>query len=52
MIFGSHGRPFFFDQGGRLTEKLGLRFTPTLVTRDGAGLRIDEIPLDDREAGR
>ena len=42
-----HGRTFFFDQGGRLKERLGLRFTPSLVTRDGAHLRIDEIPLED-----
>ena len=42
-----HGRPFFFDQGGRLAERLGLRFTPSLVARAGAHLRIDEIPLDD-----
>jgi len=42
-----HGRPFFFDQGGRLSHRLGLRFTPSLVAREGAYLRIDEIPLDD-----
>ena len=42
-----HGRPFFFDQGGRLKERLGLRFTPSRVTRNGAHLRIDEIPLED-----
>ena len=43
-----HGRPFFFDQGGRLAARFGLRFTPSLVTREGARLRIvTEIPLDD-----
>ena len=42
-----HGRPFYFDQGGRLAARLGLRFTPSLVTRDGAHLRITEIPVDD-----
>ncbi len=42
-----HGRPFFFDQGGRLAARLGLRFTPSLVRRDGAHLRITEIPLDE-----
>ena len=47
-----HGRPFFFDQGGRLAARLGLRFTPSLVTRAGARLRIDEIPVEDRESGR
>ena len=49
----THGRPFFFDQGGRLAERFGLRATPSLVTRDGAHLRITEIPIeDDPEAGR
>ena len=46
-----HGRPFFFDQGGRIARRLGLVFTPSLVRRDGAHLRITEIPLDDRAAG-
>ena len=46
----AHGRPFFFDQGGRLARRFGLRATPTLVTRDGAHLRITEIPLEDRHA--
>ena len=44
-----HGRPFFFDQGGRLAHRFGLRATPTLVERDGARLRITEIPLEDRD---
>ena len=43
-----HGRPFFFDQGGRIARRLGLAFTPSLVRRDGAHLRIAEFPLDDR----
>ena len=47
-----HGRPFFFDQGGRLAARFGIAATPTLVTREGtraggAHLRITEIPLDD-----
>ncbi len=46
-----HGRPFFFDQGGRLARRLGLAFTPSLVRRDGAHLRIAEFPLDDRDTG-
>ena len=48
----AHGRPFFFDQGGRMAARLGLRFTPSLVTRAGARLRIDEVPVEDRESGR
>ncbi len=47
-----HGRPFFFDQGGRIAARLGLRFTPSLVTRAGARLRIAEIPVEERESGR
>ena len=48
-----HGRPFYFDQGGRLARRLGLAATPSLVTRDGAQLRIEEIPLEDAaEDGR
>ena len=43
-----HGRPFFFDIGGRLTERFGLVRTPTLMTAEGAHLRLTEIPLDDR----
>ena len=41
-----HRRPFFFDQGGRLSARLGLAATPTLVERAGAKLRITEVPLD------
>lgn len=48
-----HGRPFFFDQGGRLSKRLGLRATPSVVTAEGSVLRITEVPLQDeaRPAG-
>ena len=42
-----HRRPFFFDQGGRLAARFGLRFTPSLVEQAGTRLRITEIALDD-----
>ena len=42
-----HRRPFFFDRGGRLAARFGLRMTPSLVAQDGARLRITEIPLED-----
>ena len=42
-----HGRPFFFDQGGRLSKRLGLRATPSVVTAEGPVLRITEVPLGD-----
>ena len=43
----THGRAFFFDQGGRLSRRFGLRATPSLVTPEGAELRITEVPLED-----
>lgn len=38
---------FYFDQGGLLTTKLGVRHTPTVVARDGQVLRLNEIVLKD-----
>lgn len=43
-----HGRPFFFDQGGRLAARFGLAATPVLIEQDGQQLRVTEIPLRDR----
>ena len=37
-------RPVFFDQQGTLTDKLGIRHVPALVTQDGKRLKIEEIP--------
>ena len=45
-----HGRPFFFDQGGRLAARLRLSLTPSLVEQAGSQLRITEIPVEDRES--
>ena len=36
-------RPVFYDQQGHLTEKLGIRHVPALVSQEGRRLRIDEI---------
>ena len=44
-----HRRPFYFDTGGRLAARFGLRFTPSLVEQAGSKLRIAEIPVADRE---
>ncbi len=41
-----HRRPFFFDQGGRLSARFGLSLTPVLVAQDGAQLRITEFPVE------
>ena len=45
-----HRRPFFFDQGGRLSARFGLSLTPSLVEQAGSQLRITEIPVEDRES--
>ena len=49
-LMRQHRRPFFFDQGGRLAARFGVRLTPSLVEQAGLQLRITEIPLDDRES--
>ena len=43
----AHGRAFYFDQSGALTERFGLRATPTRIRQEGLKLRIAEIPLDE-----
>ena len=45
-----HGRRFFFDTGGALAARFGLRFTPTSIAQAGTRLRITEIPVADRES--
>lgn len=42
-----HGRPFFFDMGGRLAARLKIRVTPTRAVREGGLLRLDETPVAD-----
>ena len=49
-LMRKHRRPFFFDTSGRLTARFGLRFTPSMVERDGMQLRITEVPVEDRES--
>ena len=51
-LMRQHRRPFFFDQGGRLAARFGLRLTPSLVEQDGRRLRITEIPVEDPESTR
>ena len=46
-LMRTHGRPFFFDQRGRLSKRFGLRATPSLVAAEGSMLRITEVPLGD-----
>ena len=49
-LMRAHGGRFFFDQSGRLSKRLGLRATPSVVAAEGSLLRITEVPLRD-EAG-
>lgn len=36
-------RPVFYDQQGALTDKLGIRHVPALVSQEGKKLKIEEI---------
>ena len=36
-------RRVYFDQGGRLTQRLGLQAVPATVTQEGTWLRIEEL---------
>ncbi len=48
-----HGRPFYFDLGGRLAERFAIRATPTVLSRrdapahGGTRLALIEIPVRD-----
>lgn len=44
----AHARAFYFDQGGTLTERFGIKATPARVRQEGLKLRIDETVLPDR----
>jgi len=46
-----HGRPFFFDQGGRLAARFEIAATPSLVAQAGTRLRITEIPVAELQPG-
>lgn len=37
----------YFDQGGKYSERLGIRVLPSLVSQEGKALRIDEIVVGD-----
>ena len=43
-----HGRPFFFDQGGRLANRFRLAVSPVRIEQDGQQLRVTEVPVRDR----
>jgi len=39
------GHPVYFDQGGKLTKKLGIQHVPAVVTQENLRLRIEEVCL-------
>ncbi len=43
-------RRFYFDQGGTLTTKFGIRHTPAVVSAAGSSLKISEVPLPHQPA--
>jgi conjugal transfer pilus assembly protein TraW len=44
---GQKGFPVYFDQGGSLSKKLGIRAIPARVTQDGTSLKVEEFDLGD-----
>jgi len=46
-----HGRPFHFDQNGRLAARFSLAVTPVLLEQEGLRLRLTEVPVKDRGVG-
>lgn len=43
----AHEIPVYFDQTGKITEKLGITEVPTIVTQKGDNLQIDTIALEE-----
>jgi conjugal transfer pilus assembly protein TraW len=44
-LMESWEKPVFFDQGGVITTKLGIRTVPAVVEQEGSKLKISEIHL-------
>lgn len=40
-----HQRRFYFDQGGYLVQRFGIRAVPAIAEQAGQSLRVSEIPL-------
>ena len=47
----AHGRAFYFDQGGTLSQRFGIAATPARIRQEGLKLRIDELVLPDGAGG-
>ena len=46
-----HGRPFYFDQSGRLAARFSLAATPVLMEQEGLRLRLTEVPIPEDGGG-
>lgn len=40
--------PIYFDQGGTITKKLGIKHVPAVVVQEGLKLKITEIALEEK----
>lgn len=38
-------RRFYFDQAGKLTQRLGIEHVPAIVSQTGKTMRVSEVPL-------
>ena len=45
MIEHKNKTQFYFDQDGVLTNKLGIKHVPAIVTQDGLRLKVTEVVL-------
>ncbi len=44
-------RRFYFDQGGYLTDRFGIRAVPAVVEQSGKTIRVSEIPVSLQRGG-
>jgi conjugal transfer pilus assembly protein TraW len=44
-LMRSWGVPVYYDQQGRLTQRLGIAQVPALVSQEGRALRVDELEV-------
>lgn len=40
--------PIYFDQGGTITKKLGIKHVPAVVVQEGLKLKITEVALEEK----
>ena len=41
-------RPIYFDQGGTLTKKFGIKEVPTRISQEGLKLKIESFPVGEK----